>query len=138
MTEPHASDDTVSRSPSADDRLPLVVVYVLYLLGWAFGLTAAVGFVMAYALKERAPDWVRTHYVFLIRTGWFGMIGLLTAGFLAVLGAPLTLILVGFLVWKIAAGLAMAVGIWVTVRCVIGMTYALRCEPYPRPRTLIV
>lgn len=140
MTDPLASDAAVPRSPVAtDEKLMPIVVYILYILGWiSGGLTALVGFVMAYSLKERAPDWVRTHYVFMIRTAWLGIIGWLIVGLLFVLGIPLTLVLIGFLMWKVAAGLALLIGIWVTVRCIVGLTYATRCEPYPRPQALIV
>jgi uncharacterized membrane protein len=139
MTEPLASDAPVPRSPLAtDEKLMPIVVYVLYLLGWAGGVTALVGFLMAYALKERAPDWVRTHYVFLIRTVWIGLIWAVAAGLLIVLGLPLTLVLIGFLFLKIAFGLLGLLSVWVTVRCVVGLIYAARCEPYPRPQAWII
>jgi uncharacterized membrane protein len=139
MTEPLASDPPVPTARTADDeKLMPIVVYVLYLLGWAGGVTALVGFIMAYALKERAPPWVRTHYVFLIRTVWVGLIWLLIAGMLMVLGLPLTLVLIGFLLWKIAFGIVSLVGVWVTVRCVVGLIYAARAEAYPRPQAWII
>ncbi len=138
MTEPYASDLTPART-GADDKLMPIVVYILYILGWAsLGLTPLIGFVMAYALKGQAPDWVRTHYVFAIRSAWMGLIGWVVVGLLFVLGTPLTLILVGFLVWKVAAVLGALIGVWVTVRCVVGLIYAARSEPYPRPSAWII
>ena len=139
MTEPLATDAAAPRSsPVSDDKLMPIVVYVLYLLGWAGGLTAVVGFVMAYSLKSRAPDWARTHYIFLIRTIWIGLIWLLAIGMLIVLGTPLTLVLIGFLLWKVAALMFGMLCIWVTVRCVVGLIFAAQGEPYPRPQAWII
>jgi uncharacterized membrane protein len=139
MTEPLASDPALPRSPVAgDEKLTPIVVYVLYLLGWAGGVTAVIGFFMAYALKARAPDWARTHYVFLIRTVWIGMIWAIAAVLLIVLGLPLTLVLIGFLLWKVGFGILGLLSLWVTLRCVVGLLFAVRAEPYPRPRAWII
>jgi uncharacterized membrane protein len=138
MTEPYASDVTPARA-NDDDKVMPIVVYVLYICGWAsIGLTPVIGFIMAYALKERAPDWARTHYVFAIRTAWISLIGWVLVGLLFLLGTPLLLIFVGFLLWYVAAGLAGLIGVWVTARCIVGLIYASRCEPYPRPLAWIV
>jgi uncharacterized membrane protein len=139
MTEPLASTPAPPPSSLAgDEKLMPIVVYVLYLLGWLGGLTAIVGFVMAYSLKERAPDWARTHYVFLIRTVWIGLIWGIAAALLIVLGLPLTLVLIGFLFLKVAFGILGLLSVWVTVRCVVGLIYAMRSEAYPRPRAWII
>ncbi|OYX31361.1 MAG: hypothetical protein B7Y99_10245 [Caulobacterales bacterium 32-69-10] len=138
MTEPYASDLPPARVGDDDKLLP-IAVYVLYILGWAsIGLTPLIGFVMAYALKGRAADWARTHYVFAIRTAWIGLIGWVAVGLIYVLGAPLTLVMIGFLFWYIAAALAGLIGVWVTVRCVVGLIYAARREAYPRPSAWII
>jgi uncharacterized membrane protein len=142
MTEPYASDLSPPRPAihaGDDDKTMPIVVYILFILGWASaGLTALVGFVMAYSLKGKSADWVRTHYVFAIRTAWLALIGWVFVGLLLVLGTPLTLIFVGFLLWKLAFVLGGLIGVWVTVRCVVGMIYAARSEPYPRPAAWIV
>jgi len=139
MTEPLASDPAPPPGALAgDEKLMPIVVYVLYLLGWAGGLTAIVGFIMAYSLKERAPDWARTHYVFLIRTVWIGLIWGISAALLIVLGLPLTLVLIGFLFLKVAFVILGLLSVWVTVRCAVGLIYAARSEAYPRPRAWII
>lgn len=48
------------------------IIYILYLVGLVFGVTGIVGVVMAYISKDDAPDWVKTHYQFQIRTFWIG------------------------------------------------------------------
>lgn len=138
MSEPYSSDLSHARVGEDDKVLP-ITVYVLYILGWAsFALLPLVGFIMAYALKGKAAPWARTHYVFAIRTAWIALIGWVAVGFIAALGIPLTLILVGFALWWIAGGLAGLIGVWVTVRCIVGLTYASRSEPYPRPDAWII
>jgi uncharacterized membrane protein len=138
MTEPYASDLHPARAGD-DDKVMPVAVYVLYLLGWATGpITPFVGFIMAYALKGKAAPWARSHYVFAIRTAWLALIGWVAVGLLIALGTPLTLILVGFLIWKVALAFAVVIGVWVTVRAAVGLIYASRCEAYPRPDAWII
>ncbi|HEY6104626.1 MAG TPA: hypothetical protein VIV59_01495, partial [Anaeromyxobacteraceae bacterium] len=50
------------------------VVYVLYLVSLVTGVTALVGVVMAYVYQGDAPDWLKTHYRFQIRTFWLGLL----------------------------------------------------------------
>ncbi|NLG74719.1 MAG: hypothetical protein GX535_00625, partial [Xanthomonadaceae bacterium] len=46
------------------------IIYVLYLVGLLTALTSLVGVVMAYIYRDEAPDWLKTHYTFQIRTFW--------------------------------------------------------------------
>jgi len=97
------------------------VVYILYLVGLILSITALVGLIMAYVNREGAPEWVRTHYRFQIRTFWIGLL-------ILVVGGVTTVIFVGFLVlafWMI----------WVILRCVKGMQALGLGQPYPNPGT---
>jgi uncharacterized membrane protein len=124
---------------STDDKVLPIVVYALYLLGWAsFAVAPLIGFFIAYVQKDHAAHWARTHYVFLIRTVWIALIWFVVAGLLVMLGIPLTIILIGFALLKVAGLIAILVGVWVSVRCVVGLIYASRGEAYPRPRTWLV
>ncbi len=95
------------------------IVYVLYLATFLTGVTALVGVVMAYVYQDDAPDWLKTHYRFQIRTFWLGLL----FGFV---GAVLSVIAVGFLVLAFLA-------VWLVVRCVKGLKYLGRREAYPDP-----
>ncbi|WP_106478783.1 DUF4870 family protein [Phytohalomonas tamaricis] len=91
-----------------DDENPTIarVIYILYLVSLAAGITAVVGLVMAYIYKRRASPWLAEHYRFQIRTFWIGALYLVAAFFLS-------FIVVGFIVMG-------AVYIWTIVRCVRG------------------
>lgn len=83
------------------------IIYILYLVGIAVGITSIVGVVMAYMNKGDAPEWLESHYRFQIRTFWIGML-------YGIIGMVLTTIIVGFLV-------LLFVLVWWIVRCIKGM-----------------
>ena len=83
------------------------VIYILYLVGIAVGITSVVGVIMAYVNKTDAPAWLASHYRFQIRTFWIGML-------YGLVGSLLTTVLIGFAVLLFAL-------VWWVVRCVKGM-----------------
>jgi uncharacterized membrane protein len=98
---------TQSKKPSKDTAK---LVYILYLVGLVFGITGIVG---------DAPDWLKTHYQFQIRTFWIG-------AFYMFLGTLLFVILIGwfiFLFWVI----------WLIVRSVKGMKALDEERPVENP-----
>jgi uncharacterized membrane protein len=98
MTEPVANAPSVSNAK---------IVYILYLVSIAVGVTGLIGVIMAYVYRQDAPDWLQSHYRFQIRTFWIGLLYVLV-------GVLLTAVLIGFLVllfWVI----------WLILRCVKGM-----------------
>ena len=97
------------------------IVYILYLVSLLVGITSIVGLIMAYVNKTDAPEWVRTHYRFQIRTFWIAL--------LYVLIGVITIIIVIGVFWL------MFVLVWYIVRCVKGMQAISRGQPYERPAT---
>lgn len=97
------------------------IVYVLYLLSFLFGITALVGVVMAYVYVGDAPEWLKTHYRVQIRTFWLGVL-------LALAGLLLSVVVVGFVLMAFTV-------VWVIVRCVKGVRFLDRREPYPNAET---
>lgn len=91
------------------------IVYVLYLLSFAFFITSVIGVVMAYVYEGEAPDWLKTHYRYQIRTFWIGLL-------YGAVGGILTFLLVGWLVLVFAA-------VWLVVRCVKGLMWLERSRP---------
>ncbi|MBA6377450.1 hypothetical protein H4J64_19810, partial [Colwellia sp. BRX8-2] len=72
-----------------------------------FGITGIIGVVMAYINRDEAPEWLKTHYQFQIRTFWIGALFIF-------LGSVLSVILIGWFVllfWMV----------WLIIRSVKGM-----------------
>lgn len=97
------------------------LVYILYLVALVSGITAIVGVVMAYINRDAAPDWLRTHYTFQIRTFWISLL-------YSVIGVVLAFVMVGFLVLALAL-------IWYIVRCVKGMQLLGQNKPIANPQS---
>ena len=111
----------VAPPPPAKDTTAKIV-YVLYLLSFFAGVTSLVGVVMAYVYRGDAPEALRTHYRFQIRTFWIGILyALLSSLALALFG-------IGILGFAFLA-------VWLIVRCVKGLRYLDRREAVPDPTT---
>jgi len=120
---------------AAEDRTMPAVVYALYFLAFATGITAIIGLVIAYAQRDGAGGKMRSHYTFLIRTFWMSIAWWIIGGFLVLFGGVFSIILVG-LPFLMLGGLILAlVGVWWAIRCIVGVIYLARDEPYPRPET---
>lgn len=105
----------------APGRNNVLLVYVLYLASFVFGLTIIVGLVFAYVNRGKAPLWLQTHYTYLIRTFWIGLL-------YSLISLVLMMVAIGFL-------LGLAVAIWVIVRCVLGLQKVSRSEPVGNPES---
>jgi uncharacterized membrane protein len=82
------------------------IIYILYLVGIAAGITAIIGVVMAYLNRDEGPDWLRSHYRFQIRTFWIGVL-------YSVIGIILSLVFIGVLVLLFTV-------VWLIIRVVKG------------------
>jgi uncharacterized membrane protein len=123
----------------ASDKTTVIVVYALYLAGFVTaGLSTVVGLVMTYVLRNEASDIARSHYVFLARTFWKGLV-LGTIGWaLLIVGLPLSLILIGIPLLIAAKLVWVAAAVWYGVRCVLGLMAAVDDRPYGRPRSWLI
>ena len=126
QTEPAPNPTSDPAVPPAlqDDRTMPLVVYVLYLVGLVNGLTAVVGLILAYASKAAAPEWILSHYIFQIRTFWLSLL-------FAVIGCVLLPLGIGFVILP-------AVGVWMAVRCILGLSWLLKGQAYPTPRNWMI
>ena len=110
-----------------DERQMAFVVYILYLahfvplLGW---VATIVGLVLAYVERDTAPAWLKSHFTFLIRTFWIGLL------FYCV-SIVLCIVLIGI-------PMLLATMVWFIVRCALGISRLLRNEPYPTPESWTV
>ena len=79
-------------------------------------MSTLAGLIMAYVLRDEGTPFQQTHYEFQIRTIWILIVSVVAAIGLAIVGIPLSIILVGILFW-IASGLVFSlVGLWFVVR----------------------
>jgi uncharacterized membrane protein len=76
---------------------------------------------MSYINKSEAPDWLKTHYDFLIRTFWIGLL----YGFV---GAVLLVVAIGALILLFLL-------VWWIVRCVQGLNYLSKGQPVPNSKS---
>lgn len=98
------------------------VVSLLYISSFVLGVTVIVGVVLAYVWKgEPHAEWENSHYDYLIRTFWIGLIG-------SVISFILMIVLIGFLTW-------IAVAVLVVVRSVLSLINAQKQMPMPNPET---
>jgi uncharacterized membrane protein len=96
------------------------MIYILYLVSIFIGITAIVGLIMAYVNKDDAPDWLKSHYQFQIRTFWIGALYL----FIGVLLSQFIIGLFIILFWLL----------WLIVRCAKGIKYLVQEVAYPAPK----
>lgn len=118
-------DDT--RPPSAPPP-PLVsnnelvmVVYILYLVGFFTGITALAGVIIAHMQIGRSDPVSDTHFQFQIRTFWIGLL-------YVVVGAITAVVVVGLLIllWWF---------IWTLIRCIKGLLAVNAREPIANPKS---
>ena len=95
------------------------IIYFLYLASILIGITAIAGLIMAYVNRNDAPDWLKSHYQFQIRTFWIGALYL----FIGVLLSQFIIGLLILLFWLL----------WLIVRCARGIKYLDRREAHPDP-----
>jgi uncharacterized membrane protein len=104
-------------------KIPMVVA-ILYLASFAFGITTLIGVIVAYLSRAEARDtWAESHLTYLIRTFWIGLL----FGFLS-----------GALAWFfIGMPMALATLIWFLVRTIKSLLRANRQDPINSPYTWI-
>ncbi|MCO5160339.1 MAG: hypothetical protein M9939_04340 [Mesorhizobium sp.] len=100
------------------------VVYFLYIAGMFIPILPLVGLIMAYINRGKAGGWVDTHYTYLIRTFWIGILYIFVATILVVL-------LIGVLLY-------VAIAIWIIVRCILGLQAARRGEAVKNPESWLI
>lgn len=104
------------------NRRTVLLIYILYFLGFATGVSAAAGVYIAHNKQfEMEPLW-RSHIDYLIRTFWIGLAML-------VVGGILSIVLIGWLV-------IIAWTVWTLFRCIKGVIAALEDRPIEDPQTM--
>lgn len=101
------------------------IISLLYLASCVVGFTGLIGLVLGYVWKgEPHEGWEDSHFTYLIRTFWIGLLGIAVS-------VILTLVLIGIFT-------GIAVGIWILVRSVMSLLKAQKREPMPDPQTWMI
>jgi uncharacterized membrane protein len=116
-----------------EDRALPGIIYVLYILGMFHGLTLIVGLIMAYALRGSSGPANASHYTYQIRTFWTALVAGLACGAVMLVGAILSVILIGIpILW--AGGVAcLMVWLWAMIRSIVGLVRLSQGEPISQP-----
>jgi uncharacterized membrane protein len=121
--QPTAAPPPSQTGPLSDERQMAFIVYICYLAAHAFPVLSIVGLILAYVSRDTAPDWLKSHYTFQIRTFWIGMLYWLVSLLLCI-------VLIGLLGF-------LATLIWGIVRCALGLNRLLARQAYPNPESWI-
>lgn len=95
------------------------IIGLLYLASFLVGITSIVGIVLAYIWRGEAhPAWENSHYRFLIRTFWIGIV----YAIIATIASAFTLFLFAWLFYGLLA-------IWFIIRAVRSLVAAQKSQP---------
>ncbi len=119
--------------PTTEERALPAVVYALYILGLFHGLTLIIGVIMAYVLRGNAGPANASHYTYLIRTFWISLIWMVIGGAIALVGVPLSFILIGIPLLWLGGVICFVAWLWAMVRCIIGAVRLTEGAPIARP-----
>lgn len=98
------------------------IISLLFLGSFVTGLTGLVGIVLAYVWRDDQEAWAASHFTYLIRTFWIGLLA-------SIVSAILVFVLIGI-------PMMFAVAVWFGVRSVMSIVKAQKREPMPDPETL--
>jgi uncharacterized membrane protein len=96
-------DPDPNRPPVVSDQQLGLIVYLLYLLAYIFGITALIGVIIAHGrLRDSTNPLLLSHYHFQIRTFWIGLLYLVVGALLAyafpVIGV---VVLIWWVIWSL-------------------------------------
>ena len=102
----------------------VILIYILYLVGCVIFVAGVIGLIAAYLNRDKAEDWLKTHYTWAIRTFWIALL-------FSAISFVLTFVLIGVLGF-------VATGIWVIVRVIVGLQKVNRNEPIANPQSWLI
>ena len=113
MTEPASNSGFDFNQPT--------IISLLYLGSFVLRITGIVGIILAHVWQgDNQEEWAASHFTYLIRTFWIGLI-VSVLMFVTIIGIPLLFL----------------PAIWVGVRSVLSLVKAQKREPMPDPKTLL-
>lgn len=119
-----------------DDRVVPVLNYgLLFFMVMTFGFTGVLALIVANFAEDKAPDWIKGHYHFQVRTFWIAIV--------PILGTLIFYLFVqknalGGVMPTIAVSLMVICLAYTVGRAVMGFNHLFHKRPYPNPNTLLV
>ncbi|PWE17593.1 hypothetical protein DDZ18_07970 [Marinicauda salina] len=118
-------DTPAARQDTSGDRTLAVINYILILLGVpSSGILLLIALILAYIRLDQSQGWLRTHFIYQIRTIWGGLL------FVVVGWATIWILGLGLLVWLFGA-------VWVLVRGAVGLVRLVDGREHPDPRAFL-
>jgi uncharacterized membrane protein len=113
--------------------LPMLNYVFLFFMVMTVGGSGVVALLIANFAEDKAPDWIKTHYQFQVRTFWIGVVPAILSYFL---GQYLLHVL------KISPMLMFFVVIpvllWIVGRVAMGFNHLMYSRPIPNPKSWLV
>ncbi len=106
--------------PQHKSNGPVLVAYLLMLVGTVTGIAAIIGVIIAYVVRgDVRGSYLETHCTFIIRSFWYAIM-------LVIIGGALALVFIGYLVLLFLL-------IWFIVRCIRGILQLGQGEAIDNP-----
>lgn len=122
-----------------DDRTMAIIAHAANIAGpFTGGLGNLVALILAYIKKDTAPEHLRSHFVFAIRTVWIALLAAVVLTVLAIVAVPLSFIGIGLLIFPLVGLGFVAVSIWIIVRSIVALMKVLENRPYPTPESYLL
>ncbi len=117
-------------SPPERGSATAFVTYLLYLMSIpSVGILALIGLVVAYVGREEATGVARTHIEDQIRVWWVAFWWSVAIVLAYIVGAALTVVLIGIPILVLAWLAGLIVAIWFTVKGIFGLIALLDGRP---------
>lgn len=121
---------TTPLSSAEPGRTAAIIVYLLYLLSIpSLAVFALVGVIVALVSRGDAGPLARTHLDDQIRIWFIAFWWAVGLAILAVIGALLTIVLIGFPILWIVGLIGFGVMIWFTIKSLLGLIALLDSRP---------
>lgn len=121
---------TTPLPPAQPGRAAAIIVYVLYLLSIpSAAILALFGVILALVSRDGAGPLARSHLDDQIRIWFIAFWWAVGLGIAAVLGALLTLVLIGFPILWLVGIVGLGVMLWFTIKSLLGLLALLDNRP---------
>ncbi len=121
---------TMPASAAEPGRAAAFVVYVLYLLSIpSLAVFALIGFIVALVARGEAGPLARSHLDDQVRIWFVAFWWAVGLALLAVLGAVLTIVLIGFPILWLVGIIAFVVMLWFTIKSLLGLIALIDNRP---------